>query len=116
MSELLPGVPGLALQFLERADTEIQALHTLLQRAATEPGPALTRIARTAHALHGASAAFGFDAISEIAGHLERQVKLHLQSASAGEAPAPLLGELRAQVTTLGASITTALAERSRGV
>jgi len=115
MSELLPGVPALAIQFLERARTEIQALHALLKQASAEPGPALTQIARIAHALHGASAAFGFEAISEFAGHLERHVKLHLQGASADEAPATLLSELHARVTTLGASVTTALAERTRG-
>jgi HPt (histidine-containing phosphotransfer) domain-containing protein len=117
MSDLLPGVPALTLQFLERARTEIQALRTLLTQASADPAPALTQIARIAHALHGASAAFGFETISELAGHLEREVKLHLQSAPLGEAPTTtLLSEWRAQVATLGARITTALAEQTRDV
>jgi HPt (histidine-containing phosphotransfer) domain-containing protein len=116
MSELFTGVPALASQFLERARMEHQALHSLLKQAAADPGPALAQVARIAHALHGASAAFGFEAISEFAGHLERQVKLHLQSAPSGAAPATLLTELRARVTTLGASITAALEEQTRDV
>ena len=116
MSDLLSGVPALTIQFLERARMEMQAVRSLLKQATVDPGPALAQIARIAHALHGASAAFGFETMSEFAGHLERQVKLHLQSATPGEASAALLSELDARVTTLGASITTALAEQTRGV
>jgi len=115
MTHLLPGVPSLAFRFLERTVLEVQALHLLLERAGGESTPVLARVARVAHSIHGTGAAFGFDAISESAGALERRVKLHFSSGSDTAVTTELLDELHSLVARLDISITEAII-RSRRV
>ena len=108
MTHLLPGVPSLAFRFLERTVLEVQALHLLLERAAGDSAPVFARVARVAHSIHGTGAAFGFDAVSDCAGALERRVKLHLSSAAPGSETTELLDELHGLVARLDVSITEA--------
>ena len=114
MTHLLPGVPSLASRFLERTILEVQALHRLLERTAGDSVAVFTRIARVAHSIHGTGAAFGFDAVSERAGALERRVKQHLSAAAAGSETIELLDELHGLVARLDVSITEALIRSRR--
>lgn len=114
VTHLLPGVSSLASRFLERAVLEVQTLHLLLERAASDSAPVLIRVARVAHSIHGTGAAFGFDAVSECAAALERRVKLHLSSAGPGSGTAELLDELHALVAHLDVSITEAVIRSRR--
>jgi chemotaxis protein histidine kinase CheA len=109
MTELLSGVPVLACRFLERALLEIETLHSLLESAAGDAAPALARVGRVAHSIHGTGAAFGFDVVSESAGALERRVKLHLSSLATRAQQAESLDELHVLVARLDASIIAAL-------
>jgi HPt (histidine-containing phosphotransfer) domain-containing protein len=114
VTELLPGVHSLGERFLQRAVLEIQTLHSLLERARADGSQMLLRVARVAHSIHGTGAAFGFEAVSECAGALERRLKLHLASEPAGGGSAELLDELHVLVARLDVSITQALV-RVRG-
>jgi chemotaxis protein histidine kinase CheA len=114
MTHLLPGVPSLASRFLERTVLEVQALHLLLERTAGDPAPVLTRITRLAHSIHGTGAAFGFDAVSECAGELERRLKLHFSSAAPGSGTTELLNELHDLVARLDVTITEAIIRSRR--
>ena len=116
MTDLLPGVPSLATRFLERAILEIQTLHSLLERVDSDAAPALARVARVAHSIHGTGAAFGFDAVSECAGALERRVKSHLASVEFAAGTVGLRDELHALVARLDISITEALVRLQRSL
>jgi chemotaxis protein histidine kinase CheA len=114
VTHLLPGVPSLALRFLERTVLEVQALHQLLERAAGDSAAVLARVMRVAHSIHGTGAAFGFDAVSESGGALERRVKLHLSSTAPDSVTTELLDELHGLVARLDVSITEALIRSRR--
>jgi HPt (histidine-containing phosphotransfer) domain-containing protein len=63
----------LAGKFLERTATQVPQLRAEVERLeATGDPQALRSVQELAHKIHGSGAMFGFDAISDVAGELEK--------------------------------------------
>jgi two-component system, OmpR family, response regulator len=70
--ELAAEVTTLTGSFLQRMQRDVRRLRHLLERLAVGDGSALRELERLAHTIHGSAAMFGFPAISECGGMIER--------------------------------------------
>jgi chemotaxis protein histidine kinase CheA len=99
-------------RYLRRTQAEIARLHQLLVQARAGDAKALVQMGQIGHKVHGSGAMFGFDAVSDVAGTLERLVDGHR---ARGEPTTPAL---LAQCATLIDQLQSATdaAARSRGL
>jgi HPt (histidine-containing phosphotransfer) domain-containing protein len=94
-------------RYVKRTLTEMPELHRLLEAAITGDAAAFHQIGRLAHRIHGSGAMFGFNALSDVAGRLERTV-----DSVAGQDFAKALGSVRADVEELENQVRAAATAR----
>jgi HPt (histidine-containing phosphotransfer) domain-containing protein len=76
-------VSELGEKFLRRTQAEATVLRDLVERIQAGDMTVLPEVERMAHKIHGSGAMFGFPAVSECAGEIERLAE-HLMSAEGG--------------------------------
>jgi CheY-like chemotaxis protein len=104
-------VSSLTNGFLLRTKEDIHRLRKLLDRAGNGDRMVFKEFERIAHSIHGAGAMFGFPAISEAAGAIERLVE---EIAAAAAAPHQSGGPAMVQVSDYMQRLTQALEAAGR--